>query len=95
MTERACTYNNDVDLIGRAVVRTAEKAKSIERAATENSIHPEPLPMWTNRGRTAAGVTVTWESVGPNIDNLGAQYPYTVPPWGDIVEVVGLRTWQE
>jgi len=48
---------------------------------------------WMNRGRTAAGVTVYWPSP-VSVDTAGVYYTAPVPPWGDIVEVVGVRTWQ-
>jgi hypothetical protein len=47
---------------------------------------------WLNRGRTAAGVCAEWTSEGVAIDTVGAFY-VPGPPWVDIVEVIGLRTW--
>lgn len=45
---------------------------------------------YLNRGRdSVGGGYVYWESYD-YIDVGGAYYPYISPPWGDIVEVVGV-----
>lgn len=74
-----------------------------EWLANSNSWEADPLffskklvvtTKWLNRGRTVGGSFVYWESKD-RVDASGTYYPYAIPPWSDIVEVVGIRKWQE
>lgn len=99
MSESIERIGADTPVMARFAEVENRAAATIQRGAAlvpfgVGGVAPGPQTYWTNRGRTALGVYVYWDSPG-TVDTAGAYYPYISPPWTDIVEVVGVRTWEE